>query len=172
MVSKTHLQDSSKIQDSRNDISSNVTDDSVQLIREILFGRQLRAIDERFEKVESMLLTHNTRLMNLLDKRVDMLQEMIESRNTALSQLIAQERSKRNEKLTQLDDELREQMNQLRNEFALVSSDSAMEMAQLREALKRETTSLRQDVGDHDADLASLFQEMSAKLLQSSRRDR
>ena len=167
MNSKTDLLDPAKTTGLAESSGASSSDTAIDQIREILFGAQLKSINDRFIQVENMLLSHNTRLLNLLNKRVDVLQEMIESRNTLLEASIASEREQRLQSLQKLDDQLREQGRRLQQDFDELSTQTAEEMTRLRAAVSQETEDLRQGFDAHETGLAELFHEMADKLLTS-----
>ncbi len=140
---------------------------AIEQIRTILFGPQLRAMEDRFTRVEEMLLTHNSRLLNVLEKRIGVLEEQIETRAVALQTELEQYRETSGHAIAELDQQLRQQTQALRDEFETLSTEMSRQQQALRDALDEEAASLRQGAASHDRDLAALFQEMAAKLLQS-----
>ncbi len=131
-------------------------------------GSQLRAIEDRFGRVEEMLLTHNSRLLNLLDKRIAVLEEQIETRAASLQTELEQQRKTSDQAVAELDQRMMQQTRELRDEFDTLSADLSHQQQALRDALDAEATAWRQGAANHDRDLATLFQDMAAKLLKSA----
>ncbi len=131
-------------------------------------GSQLRAIEDRFGRVEEMLLTHNSRLLNLLDKRIAVLEEQIETRAASLQTELEQQRKTSDQAVAELDQRMMQQTRELRDEFDTLSADLSHQQQALRDALDAEATAWRQGAATHDRDLATLFQDMAAKLLKSA----
>ncbi|MGB7452352.1 MAG: hypothetical protein WBM36_09530, partial [Lysobacterales bacterium] len=50
--------------------------DNVDQIREILFGNQIRAVDERFQTVEKRVSRESEKLRNTLEKRIHELEKL------------------------------------------------------------------------------------------------
>ena len=138
-------------------------------IRSILVGPQLLAVEERFRRVEEMVLTHNSRLLNLLDKRIALLEEQIEHRATGLQTALEVHQTTSKQAISELDQQLQRQSRELRSEFDELSTAMAQAHRALRQALDDEVASLRQGAQNHDQDLANLFQDMAARLLKSDR---
>lgn len=170
MTSESNLR-SSSAHDSGNDLQPRSGNDDahiIEQIRDILVGSQLRAFEARFGRIEEMLLTHNSRLVTLLDKRIGRLEALIETRTANFQTGLETQRETSDRALAELDQRLLQQGDDLRGEFDALSAAMSRDLQTLRTALEDETASLRRGAAGHDRDLATLFQDMAAKLLQST----
>jgi len=168
MTSESDLRDLAPTTPSRDPAGgapSPTADDQILAeVREILIGPQLRALDERFGRVEKMVLTHNSRLLKLLDRRIAVVEELVKSRISRLQEkLDAQDHA-----IDDLDTRLLDQSRALRAEFDALDASLKQQLSALQATLDAETAALREGARSHDRDLAKLFQEMAARLLDGN----
>ena len=164
MTSDSNLPPSADENDITPDPASRSSDaEALEQVREIIVGAHLRQIDDRFGRIEEMILAHNSRLLNLLDKRIGVVEELIENQAHALER----QREENDGALHTLEEKLLQEGRALRAEFdeLAVTFDGALQ--QLRETFSAETNALREGAESLDRDLAELFQSMAARLLKA-----
>ena len=158
---------------------------SVDKIRDILFGSQMRDYDKRFARLEERLIKEANDLRDETRRRFDGLESFIRSELAALSDRVRNDASRRDElneamslhlqetarsierKLSQLDEQTSQAQRDLRQQLLTQSNDLNEEIRrkhdELAAALNREADELRHDKTDRAA-LADLFTEMALRL--------
>jgi DNA anti-recombination protein RmuC len=158
---------------------------SVDKIRDILFGAQMREYDRRFTRLEDRLIKEAGELREDTRQRFDTLEGYIKSEFTALSDRLKAENRQRDEMGTELNTRLQEssktlerkltELDELTAQNQQVLRQQMLEQAktlneelrrkydELAQALAREADSLRHDKTDRAA-LADLFTELALRL--------
>jgi hypothetical protein len=141
--------------------------ESLDKVRDILFGGQMRAVEARLQGLESRLLQAQESLRTEFTNQLNALESTVQREVQSLAQRLVEERSARTEELTTLgqttglaDAELREAVLQqgqaLSAEIARLSERLSGELARAVLELKVEKASL--------STLASLFSDMASRL--------
>ncbi len=158
---------------------------SVDKIRDILFGAQMREYDRRFVRLEERLIKEASELRENTRQRFDTLEAFIKGEFTALSDRLKAENRQRDEmgtelntrlqdsaktlerKLTQLDELTAQNQQALRQQMLeqakTLNDELRRKYDELAQALAREADSLRHDKTDRAA-LADLFTELAMRL--------
>lgn len=158
---------------------------SVDKIRDILFGSQMRDYDKRFARLEERLLKESADLRDETRRSFDTLESFIRSELSSLSERVKSDANRRDElneamslhlqetaktmerKLGQLDDHSAQAQRELRQQLLSQSKDLSDEIRrkydELVAALDREASELRHDKTDRAA-LADLFTELAMRL--------
>ena len=158
---------------------------SVDKIRDILFGAQMREYDRRFVRLEERLIKEASELRDNTRQRFDTLEAFIKGEFTALSDRLKAENRQRDEmgtelntrlqdsaktlerKLTQLDELTAQNQQALRQQMLeqakTLNDELRRKYDELAQALAREADSLRHDKTDRAA-LADLFTELAMRL--------
>jgi DNA repair exonuclease SbcCD ATPase subunit len=161
------------------------TGGSVDKIRDILFGAQMREYDRRFNRLEERLLKESSDLREDTRQRFDTLESFIKSEFAVLSDQLKTENRQRDEmgvelntrlseaaktlerKLTQLDELTSQNQRALRQQMLdqakTLNDEVRRKYDELAAALAREAESLRHDKTDRAA-LADLFTELALRL--------
>ena len=159
--------------------------ESLDKVRDILFGSQAREYEKRFARLEDRLLKEASDLREDLKRRFDTLEVYIKKEIEALGTRLKAEHDERKEsakelsvelkdtartfekKTGQLDEHLTISERQLREQILDQSKNIADEIRQKHEAitasLERATSELRDEKTDRAA-LASLFMEVAMRL--------
>jgi hypothetical protein len=141
--------------------------ESLDKVRDILFGGQMRAVEARLQGLESRLLQSQESLRSEFTKQLSALEGTVQREVQSLAQRLSEERSTRADELTALgqttglaDAELREAVLQqgqaLSSEIARLSERLSAELTRAVLELKVEKASL--------STLASLFSDMASRL--------
>ena len=158
---------------------------SVDKIREILFGIQMRDYEKRFVRLEERLLKEAGDLRDETKQRFDSLELYIKRELEALAERLVAEQNARTDSLEQLSkgvkdtfravDKKTAQMDeqtakgqselrqQLLDQSKTLSDDVRQKHSEILAALEREATELRNDKTDRSA-LAALFTEVAMRL--------
>ena len=163
----------------------NASGGSVDKIRDILFGAQMREYDRRFTRLEDRLIKEASELRDDTRQHFDSLEGFIKSEFAALSDRLKTENRQRDEmgtelntrlqdsakalerKLTQLDELTAQNQQALRQQMLeqakTLNDELRRKYDELAQALAREADSLRHDKTDRAA-LADLFTELALRL--------
>ncbi|OKH47046.1 hypothetical protein NIES2101_24330 [Calothrix sp. HK-06] len=158
---------------------------SLDKVRDILFGNQMREVEKKLDRLEERLLKECASLREDSRKRLDSIENYIKQEVESLSQRIANEQSTRDEglrvlvednkkiitalekKLTQLDDNInntqRDLRDQILNQSKNLQNDILQKYEEILTVLQRESQDLRQAKTDRST-LANLLTEMAIRL--------
>lgn len=165
---------------------TNISDvNSLDKVRDILFGNQVRDIDKRFARLEERLLKEFTNVRDETRKRLDSLEIYIKKEVEALTESLKNEQAERDsgvtllvqeqknialsleKKLAQLDEQTtksqREMREQILNQSKSLQDEIQEKYAEIVKLLERESDELRRDKTDRSS-LASLFTELAIRL--------
>jgi DNA anti-recombination protein RmuC len=158
---------------------------SLDKVRDILFGNQMREVEKKLARLEERLLKECASLREDSRKRLDSIENYIKQEVESLSQRIVNEQSTRDEglrvlvednkkiitalekKLTQLDDNInntqRDLRDQILNQSKNLQNDILQKYEEILAALQRESQDLRLAKTDRST-LANLLSEMAIRL--------
>lgn len=127
---------------------------SVDKIRDILFGNQMRDLDRRFSQLEDRLVKANQDLRDEIQKRVEALELFFKKELNSLKQRMESE--DRNDGDSRLNDELK-----------TISSALKKAIAQVEEKLSESATELRQQILEQSKSLTAEIQSKSKQASES-----
>lgn len=158
---------------------------SIDKVRDILFGVQMRDYDKRFARLEERLLKETSDLKEDVKKRLASLEQYVKQEVDALGDRLSSEHAGRTDDVKDLGQQLRETAKAFEKKTAAMDDQSAKAQRELRqqlleqqqriteemqqrhhellEALSRDSGELRDEKADRAA-LASLFTEMAMRL--------
>lgn len=158
---------------------------SIDKVRDILFGTQLREFDRRFARLEERLLKETNDLKEDLRSRLDALELYARKENDSLAEQIKSEHDGRVDAAAALSRELQEAAKTLERRSAALDDQLSKAQRDLRQqileqhqrlsdeirkraddllaALARESRELRSDKADRTT-LAALFNELAMRL--------
>jgi DNA anti-recombination protein RmuC len=158
---------------------------SIDKVRDILFGGQMRDYDRRFARLEERLARDTSDLKEDVKKRLAALEQYVKQEIDALGERLSAEHAGREEAVKSLGEELRESAKSIDRRTAAMDDQSAKAQRDLRQqlldqhqrltdelqsrhqellaALGRESSELRDEKADRAA-LAALFTEMAMRL--------
>jgi hypothetical protein len=159
--------------------------ESLDKVRDILFGGQMRAVESRLQGLEARLLQAQENLRAEFTRQIDTLDGVLQKEVQALTERLTAERTKRTEELKSLAGELRDVLREheqrhLKLEATMGTADAelregilqhskavAADLARLTERftseLARAETALQNDKASRFS-LAALFSELSSRL--------
>lgn len=163
---------------------------SLDKVRDILFGGQMRDFDRRFARLEERLVRETNELKEDVRKRLEALEMYARKESESLSQQIRMEHDERlqahgnvgrelkdtammfERRAAAIDEQLgraqRELRQQLLEQHQQLSDDMRRKVEDVLATIARETAELRGDKADR-AVLASLFTEMALRLTNEFR---
>jgi DNA repair exonuclease SbcCD ATPase subunit len=159
--------------------------ESLDKVRDILFGSQMRAVDTRLQGLEERLREEHETLRADFSKQVESLDGYIRSEVQVLTERLAAERTRRTEEMKSLAAEIKESLRALekrhvkleeatsmadaalRDQLLLQSSTAAAELAKMGERLTAELGRSHQELDSTKTDrtaLAALLTDMASRL--------
>jgi hypothetical protein len=160
---------------------------SLDKVRDILVGNQMRDVERKFARLEERLLKECTNLRDETKKRLDSLESYFKTEVESLAKQVNNEQAERGQalktlaeqhqnmtvslenKLAQFDEKTtnnqREMREQILNQSKNLHDDIRQKYEEILAALERDTQELRQDKTDRSA-LAQLFTELAIRLNQ------
>ena len=159
--------------------------ESLDKVRDILFGGQMRAVESRLQGLEERLRREHETLRSDFAKQVGSLDAFIRSEVQLLGERLATERSQRTEELKSLAGEIKESLRDLekrhlkleeaanladaglRDQLLLQSKATSSELARLTERLTAELSRSHQELKSTKTDsaaLAGFLSELAARV--------
>jgi hypothetical protein len=159
--------------------------ESLDKVRDILFGSQSREYDKRFSRLEERLIKEASDLRDDLKKRFDTLETYIKKEVESLTSQLKSEHSERSEsakeisrelketgrslekKTVQLDEQLTRSQRELRQQILEQSKSISDEIRQKQESMSAEIERATSELRDEKTDralLAALFMEIAMRL--------
>ena len=148
--------------------------ESLDKVRDILFGSQMRAVDTRLQGLEERLRREHEALKTDFSKQVESLDAFIRSEAQILAERLSAERTKRTEELKSLAAEIKEAIRALEKRHVKLEEASNMADAGLRDQLlmqsKAAATELQRSHHElkatktDSASLSSLLSELAARV--------
>jgi len=146
------------------------TPESLDKVRDILFGGQMRAVETRLQGLEARLLRGQESLRTDFTKQLGALDAMLQKEVLALGERLAAERARRTEELKGLSAELKEALRGLEKRHVKLEESSGMADADLREGIMRLSSELTRSAQELKAEklsitaLAGMFGDMASRL--------
>ena len=159
--------------------------ESLDKVRDILFGSQMRAVETRLQGMEERLRQEHENIRSDFTKQTESLDALIRSEVEALTERLSAERTRRTEELKSLSAEIKEAIRALekrhvkleeagtmadaalRDQLLLQSRDAAAELAKLGERLTAELSRSHQELKSAETDratLAALLTDVASQL--------
>jgi hypothetical protein len=184
------MKSSNSIEDASRLVTEQTGGASLDKVRDILFGVQMRDYDRRFARLEERLSKETVDLKDEVKKRLDALEAFVRSETESLAERLKIEREEREQasadgsralsdaartlekKASQLDEQLSRSQRDLRQQILdqsqRLTDEIRVKVEDVLGALARESESLRSEKTDR-ATLASLLNEMAMRLTDELR---
>ena len=114
--------------------------ESLDKVRDILFGGQMRAVESRLQGMEERLRQEHEALRSDFTKQTESLDACIRSEAQILSERLAAERTKRTEELKALSAEIKEAIRALEKRHVKLEEPTSMADAEIRDHLLHQST--------------------------------
>lgn len=134
--------------------------ESLDKVRDILFGSQMRAVDTRLQGLEERLREEHESLRSDFARQVESLDGFIRSEVGTLTERLAAESRKRSDDLKALAAEIKEALRALERRHVKLEEAATMADATLRDQLLQQSTTAA-------SELARLGERLGAELRRS-----
>jgi DNA repair exonuclease SbcCD ATPase subunit len=145
--------------------------ESLDKVRDILFGSQMRAVDTRLQGLEERLREEHENLRTDFAKQVESLDGFIRSEVQTLTERLAAERAKRTEEIKALAAEIKEAIRALEKRHVRLEEAANMADAALRDQLLLQSTTAAAELGKLGERLGAELKRSHAELA-SAKTDR
>lgn len=119
----------------KEDTQQTPSPDNVDQIREILFGNQIRAVDERFQAVEKRMSKESENLRKTLEKRILELENLLGQFRDNTGDQLSRESAERDAGINEVSKSLATFRLDAENQLAEMQSDFNNEIKQVRKEL-------------------------------------
>jgi predicted nucleic acid-binding Zn-ribbon protein len=134
--------------------------ESLDKVRDILFGGQMRAVETRLQGLESRLREAQESLKAEFTKQLDTLDGTLQKEVQALAERLGAERAKRTEELKALAAELKEALRNLEKRHLKLEETSGTADADLREGILEHSKAV-------SAEISRLAERLTGELTRS-----
>ena len=145
-------------------VEAQSTPDSVEQIRDILFGRQIQEYEARFSSLEKILTNENNRLKETIEKQLHSLEAELRAQTKAAIENLEQERQTRQSGHKELSETLQVNSGELLSELKSVQVGANQELLEVKDHLQEQKKEIYTQLDQREHTLAGIFQEMSNKL--------
>ena len=121
--------------------------ESLDKVRDILFGSQMRAVESRLQGMEERLRQEHETLRSDFDRQNASLDAFIRGEVQGLTERLSAERTKRTEELKALAAEIKEAIRALERRHVKLEEDGNMADAALRDQLFAQSASAASELG-------------------------
>jgi hypothetical protein len=164
MTATPHSRDSSSSSKLVSAVEATSSPDSVEQIRDILFGKQLQEFEARFNAVETMINNKNKELSVMIEKRLDDLENELNTRMDTLLKDQEKEKVLRQSTQHELTKLLGDQSNEFLNKLKGIEENANQELLDIQSLIQDQKKELYEQLGQREDNLAGIFREMSNKL--------
>ncbi|MGC2110964.1 MAG: hypothetical protein WA655_15690 [Candidatus Korobacteraceae bacterium] len=144
---------------------------SVDKIRDILFGSQIKNYETRFARLEDALARETTEIKDTMRRRLDSLEAFFKSETASLASRLKAESDEREETLNNLSRELKTTGAQLSKKILDLDNKLAQERSAARQELMTETRKLLDEIRQRNESLNALL-ETRVQELRHAKADR
>jgi len=141
--------------------AADATPESLDKVRDILFGGQMRAVETRLQGLEARLLRGQESLRTDFTKQVSALDAMLQKEVQSLGERLAAERLRRTEELKGLSAEIKEALRGLEKRHLKLEESSGMADAEIREGIMQHSKAVA-------AELARVSDRLAGELARSA----
>lgn len=145
-------------------VEAQSTPDSVEQIRDILFGRQIQEYEARFSNLEKKLTNENNRLKETIEKQLHSIEAELRAQTKAAIENLEQERQTRQSGQKELSETLQVNSGELLSELKSVQVGANQELLEVKDHLQEQKKEIYTQLDQREDTLAGIFQEMSNKL--------
>lgn len=144
---------------------------SVDKIREILFGSQIKNYETRFARLEDALSRETAEIKDTMRRRLDSLESFFKSETESLAARLKTERDEREETLNAISRELKANTAQLSKKILDLDNRGAQDKSAGRQELMAESRKLLDEIRQRNESLSSLV-ENRVQELRNAKTDR
>jgi DNA anti-recombination protein RmuC len=144
---------------------------SVDKIRDILFGSQIKNYESRFSRLEDALARETAEIKDTMRRRLDSLEAFFKSETESLSARLKTERDEREEVLNNVSRELKASSAQLSKKILDLDNKAAQDRSAARQELMAESRKLLDEIRQRNDSLSALL-ETRVQELRNAKTDR
>ncbi len=144
---------------------------SVEKIRDILFGSQIKNYESRFSRLEDALARETAEIKDAMRRRLDSLEAFFKSETESLAARLKTERDEREELLNNISRELKASSAQLSKKILDLDNKAAQDRSAARQELMAESRKLLDEIRQRNDSLSALL-ETRVQELRNSKTDR
>ena len=144
---------------------SNIGDsNNLARVRDILFGKQLQDVDQRFARMEEKLERECARLRDESHKRLDALEAYIKQEIDSISQRLKTEQAEREAAVDGLNQEYRNITSSLETKLTQFDEETAANYRDIREQILQQSKTLQDDIREKYEEILTLLQKENQDL--------
>ncbi len=137
---------------------------SVDKIRDILFGPQIKNYEARFVRLEETLARENGQIKDMMARRFESLESFIKKETEALANRLKTEREERNEVAKELARDLKTTADALTKKINELDNKTAEAQSGLRQDLLAESRKLMDELRKRTDELTALLERRNSEL--------
>ncbi|MGB8772023.1 MAG: hypothetical protein WCC92_20595 [Candidatus Korobacteraceae bacterium] len=137
---------------------------SVEKIREILFGSQIKNYEARFARLEEALSRETAEIKDTMRRRLDSLEAFFKSETESLAARLKSERDEREETLNTISRELKTTAAQLSKKILDLDNKAAQDRSASRQELMAESRKLLDEIRQRHESLGGLLENRVQEL--------
>ncbi|OUL18025.1 hypothetical protein BV378_37535 [Nostoc sp. RF31YmG] len=145
--------------------STNLSEiNSLDKVRDILFGNQVREVEKRFARLEERLVKELNNVRDETKKRLDYLETYIKTEVDSLTERVKNEQFERDASVKSLAEDQRNLAISLEKKIAQVDEQTTNSQRELREHLLNQSNSLQDDIRQKYEEILTLLERESQEL--------
>jgi DNA anti-recombination protein RmuC len=144
---------------------------SLNKVRDILIGSQMRELDKKFARLEERLVKECSDLRDETRKRLDTLENFIKEEADSLSSRTKNEQVKRDEAVKAINEEQRKLAESLEKKMAEIDEEANKTQRELRQQIFSQSQSLHDDIRQKYEEIVALLERETYEL-RSEKTDR
>jgi uncharacterized membrane-anchored protein YhcB (DUF1043 family) len=137
---------------------------SLDKVRDILFGNQVRELEKRFARLEERLVKELNNVRDETKKRLDYLETYIKKEVDSLTERLKNEQLERDTGVKSLAEEHKNLTSSLEKKFAQFNEQTTNSQRELREHLLNQSNSLQDDIRQKYEEILTLLERESQEL--------
>ena len=153
-----------KVVEPINDSAAEQTAGSVDKIRDILFGTQIKGYEARFARLEESIARDLSEMKDAASRRFESLESFIKKETDALGSRLKAERQERTEQLCDMARDLKTSSEVLSKKILDLDNKTAEEQSSLRQDLMKESGKLLDDIRQKSDSLTALLERRTTEL--------
>jgi hypothetical protein len=155
------MQESNKSQSNGTSLSEL---NSLDKVRDILFGNQVREVEKRFARLEERLVKELNNVRDETKKRLDYLELYIKKEVDSLTERLKNEQLDRDSGVKALAEEQKNLTLNLEKKFAQLDEQTTNSQRELREQILNQSNSLQDDIRQKYQEILTLLERESQEL--------
>jgi hypothetical protein len=138
--------------------------ESIEQVRDLLFGGQMRMVDQRIQSLDDRLAHETSALRADFDRQITDLDGSIKKELARVSERLVAERTKRVEDLKALNAELRESLKVLEKRHQSLEEAAGLADAELRDHLVKQSATFSNDLARTSERISSELDRITTAL--------